>query len=131
MIDYNRYKELKDESLAFYAMIRDCELRLGSDISESDFESCKNIYFDSDTSSYDSDFKDMYMFLFSRYNVVGALASYLEPFDWQDSFYELEDMPFSEYVDILLDSFDKSELEDLYEDLNDIIESFGLDYRFK
>ncbi len=130
-MDYNRYNELKDESLAFYAMIRDCELRLGCNLSESDFESCKNIYFDSDTLSYDDDFKDMYMFLFSRYNVVGALASYLEPFDWQDSFDDLEDMPFSEYVDLLLDSFDKSELEDLYEDLNDIIESFGLDYRFK
>lgn len=131
MMDYNRYKELKDDSLAFYAMIKDCELRLGCSISESDFESCKEIYFDSDDLSYDSDFKDMYMFLFSRYNVVGALASYLEPFDWQDSFELLEDMPFSEYVDLLLDSFDKSELEDLFEDLNDIIESFGLDYRFK
>ena len=123
--NYDRFRELRNDSLHFYALCRECEHRLDIELSEKDFDDLFDIYMDSDTTSFDSDCDECLTFLKDKYAKY-ELADYLHPFEWRDYKKELDSYSIEEYVDILIDYLDNDNGldEQTIDDLNLILEKY-------
>ena len=124
---YDEFQQVKENPLIFYGLMSMCEAFFDKEISEEDFYACLDIYFDSDTMSLDSDYKECLSFLFPKYTAKGEILKLLEPFDYSEYIDDVQYMDMDLFIHTLKSNFDMEDLEPFVEDINNILVSYGLD----
>ena len=125
MINYNYYDRIREDMTPFYGIIKACENRLGIEVSEDEFEACRDIYYDSDSLCLDDDYQDCVRFLFKVCTPVGRICEYIFPFE--DCFDEMVDMDIADFIYDLKDNIDEEDLDLFKDDIISILKEYDID----